>query len=173
MPADQLPYISTLLIPTFFPFPLSLHYCRHAVCASDSYSGRLGSKLSSARLSSCLGSVPDSTWLKTPLSARLGSAQIGLNAVRFGSVLEALARLDSKLGCIGSKPCSAWLEARLGLAQASDRLGLDSRLETRLGIRFGSRPDSGSGTGSALFGNQLGSKCCSPRCLIRLDSGFT
>ena len=61
---------------------------------SDSYSGRLVSKLSSARLghrlSSYLCSVPDSIRLKTPLSARLGSAQIGLNSVRFVSVLEAL-----------------------------------------------------------------------------------
>ena len=80
-------------------------------------------------------------------------------------------------GCIGSKPCSAWLEARLGSAQAPDRLGLDSRLGTRLETRFGSRPDSGSGTSSALFGNRLGSKRCSPRCLrlgvgswLRLDS---
>ena len=137
---------------------------------SDSYSGRLGSKLNSARLSSCLGSIPDSTWLKTPLSARLGSAHLfvywGFRARRrqrsfcahncladraqFCSVwvgTRGFARLDSKQGCIGSKPCSAWLETRLGSAQASDRLRLDSRL----GTRFGSRPDSGSGTDLCLI----------------------
>ena len=74
----------------------------------DSYSGRLGSKVSSARLSSCLRSVPDSTWLKTPLSARLGSAQIGLNSVPFGSVLEVLLR--DRLSFVW-KP--DWLEALL------------------------------------------------------------
>ena len=73
---------------------------------SDSYSGRLGSKLSSTRLSSCLGSVPDSTWLKTQLSGRFGSAQIGLNSGRFGSVLEAL------LGSTRSWAVD-WLEALL------------------------------------------------------------
>ena len=148
--------------------PASLDSRSNSRSVSDSYSGQLGSKLSSARLSSCLRSVPDSTWLKTPLSARLGYAQIGLNSVRFGSVLEALLG-STKLGCTGSKPCSAWLEARLGSAQASYRIGLDSSL----GTWFSSRPDSGSGTGSALFGNRLGSKCCSPQCLIRLDSGLT
>ena len=52
---------------------------------TDSYSGRLGLKLSSARLSSCLGWLGTiSTWLKTPLSVRLGSTQIGLNSVQFG-----------------------------------------------------------------------------------------
>ena len=79
---------------------------------SDSYSERLGSELSSARLSSCLGLVPDSTWLKTPLSARLGSAQIGLNSVRFGSVLDAL------LGTTRS-----WAVLVRSLARHGSRLG--------------------------------------------------
>ena len=103
------------------------------------------------------------------------SARLRSGSIRFGlgPYSRLCYRLDSKLGCIGSKPCSAWLEARLGSAQASDRLRLDSRLGTWLGTRLGSRPDSGSGTGSALFGNRLDSKRCSPRCLIRLDSGLT
>ena len=126
---------------------------------SDSYFGRLGLKLSSARLSSCLG------WLGTRIdlaqNSTVGYARLDSDRAQFSSVwvgTRSFARLDSELGCIGSKPCSAWLEARLGSAQAPDRLGLDSRLWTRLETRFASRLDSGSGTGSALFGNRLGSK---------------
>ena len=117
---------------------------------SDSYLGRLGSKLSSARLSSCLG------WLGTRLDlaqdSTVGYARLDSDRAQFDSVwvgtrsfarldskwrkltLEVDAplnpnhhdRLDSKLGCIGSKSCSAWLEARLGSAQAP-RTRLESR----------------------------------------------
>ena len=110
---------------------------------SDSYLGLLGLKLSSARLSSCLG------WLGTRLDLAQDSDRAQFGSVWVGT--QSFARLDSKLGCIGSKPCSAWLEARLDSAQASDRLRLDSRLGTWLGTLFGSRPDLGSGTGSALL----------------------
>ena len=72
----------------------------------------LEAQLGSARLRSSLGSVPDSTWLKTPLSARLGSAQIGLNSVRFGSVLEAL---------LGST--RSWAVLARSLARHGSRLG--------------------------------------------------
>ena len=135
---------------------------------------RAGWARSSARLSSVRVLAWYPTRLGSRLHSRLGSARLRSGSIRSVWVgTRGFARLDSKLGCIGSKPCSAWLEARFGSAQASDRLGLDSGLRTRLGTRFGSRPDSGSGTGSALFENRLGSKRCSPRCLIRLDSGLT
>ena len=70
---------------------------------------------STARLGSVrvlAGSVPDSTWLKTPLSARLGSTQIGLNSVQFGSVLKVL------LGSIRS-----WAVFARSLARHGSRLG--------------------------------------------------
>ena len=81
-------------------------------------SGRFVSILSSARLSSGLGSVHESTWLRTPLETQLGSAQIG-------------ARFDSVLG--GTRG-SAWIDVRFGSAQASDQL--KTRLEARDSARL-------------------------------------
>ena len=77
--------------------------------------GPAGLEAQLARLSSCLGWVSDSTWLKTPLSARLGSAQIGLNSFGLGRYSRLCsARLEAGL---------YWLEALLGMARRSVWLG--------------------------------------------------
>ena len=105
--------------------------------------GQPGSKLSSARLSSGIGSVLD-TRLGSELNSSLGSAQIGaqFSSVRFGT--RGFAQFYSKLGSswlkalLGSKLYLAWLDARLGSVQSSDHLVLDSRFGTRLGFVRGS-----------------------------------
>ena len=117
-------------------------------------SGQLGSKLSSARLSSGLGSVLDLTRLRRLILR--GSAQIGslLGFARF-----ATGGSPRRWALPGSKLFWAWLDARLGSVQTSDigpaRTSL-LRLENRLGFVRGSNWHLGSKIGS-VFDSRLGS----------------